>query len=548
MNLELSHQLDIFLQARIPVICINTPIKERIITIKNIYDFSANKGLNLNLWNHGWEIFKNVECPNDKLNFSPIYDTLNSQTQDIFTAFSYLLNCSDSRCFILENIFDSFQENTPFLFQTKIVSQITNVYYELCQKQSLNKILILLTNEVSKMPHSLQELVPIISTPLPEVSEIPGIIQDFLKIQLNKDDISSLGTAASGLNSEEIRSGCALACASLKWEQPLNKQNKLFEYSPTNIRLLTDYLQNYKAERFQSMGLDLISQDGLSEFGGFDLLKKFIDNVKCDFSPKARHANIPLPKGCLLVGPPGTGKTLSARVSAKILDFPLVSVDTSNVAAIGAIYLKQLIQRVEACAPCLLYFDEFDKLFDADHHSGDDKKSKSILGFLLTWLQDKRSPVFVMATLNRLEALPPELTRVGRFDEIFWVGFPQANERKEILTLHLSKFDPRYKHGDPLSEQEWRQILNKTINCTGAELARCVDKAARELFHQNQEIEIGAKELLEQREQIVPLFSRDTDRILAMENKAKHFSQPASSPDTSIFAPSLQSYWGNQLK
>ncbi len=545
MNLELSHQLDIFLQARIPVICINTPIKERITAIKNIYHFSVDQGFNLNLWNHGWEIFKKVEYhQNNQLKFTPISDTSAPQRQDIFTAFTYLLDCSESGCFIVENIFDSFQENTP----SKIVSQIINIYYELCQKQSLNKFLILLTNEVSKMPYSLQELVPIISTPLPKINEIPGIIQDFLKVQLNNDHISSLVTAASGLNAEEIRCGCALAYASLKWEQPLSQQNKLFEHSHTNIRLLSEYLQSYKIERFQSMGLNFIPQEGLSQFGGFDLLKKFIHNVKLDFSSKARTANIPLPKGCLLVGPPGTGKTLSARVSAKILDFPLVSVDTSSVAATGAIYLKQLIQRVEACAPCLLYFDEFDKLFDADHHSGDDKKSKSILGFLLTWLQDKRSPVFVMATLNRLEALPPELTRVGRFDEIFWVGFPQANERKEILTLHLSKFDPRYKHSDPLSEQEWRQILNKTINCTGAELARCVDKAARELFHQNQEIEIGAKELLEQREQIVPLFSRDTDRILAMENKAKHFSQPASSPDTSIFAPSLQSYWGNKLK
>ena len=248
----------------------------------------------------------------------------------------------------------------------------------------------------------------------------------------------------------------------------------------------------------------------------------------------------------MLVGPPGTGKTLSARVSAKILGFPLISVDTAAVAEAGAPYLKRLIQRVEASAPAVFYFDEFDKLFSPHTPTSNDKSSRQILAVLLTWLQDKTSQVFVIATLNRLDALPPELTRVGRFDEIFWVGFPQAIERKEILTLHLSRFDSRYSsNSDPLTNKQWRIILNKTVNCTGAELARIVEKAARDLFHQNKEMLIGLDELLAQREQMVSLYSRDTDRILAMEHRAKYFSQPASSPDTSEFAPSLQSYWGN---
>ena len=186
----------------------------------------------------------------------------------------------------------------------------------------------------------------------------------------------------------------------------------------------------------------------------------------------------------------------------------------------------------------------FDKFFNASVNTGEDKNSRSVLAILLTWLQDKKSKVFVIATLNRLDALPPELTRIGRFDEIFWVGFPQAKERKEILTLHLSRFDPRYKNADPLTPKEWRIILNKTLNLTGAELARCVEKAARDLFHQGKKIVIGLDELLKQREQIVSLFSRDADRILAIENQAKSFSQPASSPDNSEFAPTLQSYWG----
>jgi SpoVK/Ycf46/Vps4 family AAA+-type ATPase len=192
----------------------------------------------------------------------------------------------------------------------------------------------------------------------------------------------------------------------------------------------------------------------------------------------------------------------------------------------------------------VLYFDEFDKLFAASSESGEDSNSRQILGTLLTWLQEKTSATFVVATLNRLDALPPELTRVGRFDEIFYVGFPQAIERKEILMMHLARFDEHYRNNDPLTEKEWRIILNKTLNCTGAELAQMVEKAARALFHQGREMRIGLLELLEQREMMVPLYTRDTDRILAIENRAKYICQPASSLDISEFAPVVTSFWG----
>lgn len=184
-------------------------------------------------------------------------------------------------------------------------------------------------------------------------------------------------------------------------------------------------------------------------------------------------------------------------------------------------------------------------MFTANTISGEDSGSKQILGTLLTWLQDKQSPVFVVATLNRLDALPPELTRVGRFDEIFYVGFPTAIERKQIVTLHASRFDKRYHCPDsPLSESQWRILLGKTVNCTGAELARMVEKAARKLFHQSLPIQIGLQELLVEREAMVPLYVRDTDRILAIENRARYVAQPAAKEDTSIYTPPITTFWG----
>ncbi len=124
------------------------------------------------------------------------------------------------------------------------------------------------------------------------------------------------------------------------------------------------------------------------------------------------------------------------------------------------------------------------------------------------------------------------------------MGFPQAIERKEILIVHLSKFDARYKTDDVLTEKEWRIVLNKTVNCSGAELAQMVLYAARAKFHQGCQMEIGLCELLEQREMMVPLYVRDTDRVLAIANRAKYITQPASSADTSVFAPTITSFWG----
>ncbi|MCV3212397.1 AAA family ATPase [Plectonema radiosum NIES-515] len=192
---------------------------------------------------------------------------------------------------------------------------------------------------------------------------------------------------------------------------------------------------------------------------------------------------------------------------------------------------------------------------DASNESGEDIGSRQVLGTLLTICYRIRKLRWIaIATLNRLDALPPELTRVGRFDEIFYVGFPQAIERKEILMMHLAQLDERYKNDNVLTEKEWRIILNKTVNCTGAELAQMVEKtarcsfraASRSLFYQGREMQIGLGELLEQRSLMVPLYVRDTDRILAIENRAKYICQPASSTDTSEFAPVITSFWGER--
>jgi ATP-dependent 26S proteasome regulatory subunit len=517
--------LNLLMDSGVPIICVNTPVQERMNLLRKIYiECTARKQIPLYLWTMAWGCFKLVKFGlNQKTNFINI----NTQSQILFTSFDYVLNFEESGVFIFENLLSSNITNYH-----QIISHLTNIYFDL-KSSDKGKHLIIMSNDDVQLPQSLNSLIPSISTLLPSFDEISDIIDDILAPcqDFDNSDNSILINASAGLTKEEICLGLKLALNSTQ---------------TTDFNLIIEYLLEYKINCFRSFNLNFIVLPNTPDFGGLDLLKKYIENVKYDFLPQARDANIPLPKGCLLVGPPGTGKTLAANAIAKILTFPLVSVDTAAVIAGGASYLKQLLERVEACAPVVLYFDELDKLFAASNKSGEDISSRQILGTLLTWLQDKTSMVFVVATLNRLDSLPPELTRVGRFDEIFYVGFPQAIERKQILMLHLTRFDARYKHDDVLTEKEWRIILNRTVNCTGAELARMVEKAARALFYQQREMEIGLQELLKQREMMVPLYLRDTDRILAIENRAKYICQPASSLDTSEFAPVITSFWGDR--
>lgn len=532
-------QLNILINSGVPIVCVTASISERMTVIEQIYrECAIKRNLPLYLWNAGWGGFKQVKYDSER---SVSFSTTNSnnlQTRDdgAFAAFDCLLNYEEDGIFIFENLQSLININSTVYtgsYSSKIVSQTINTYYDLKICKQFKYLIILAIDDV-ELPQSLSNLITTLSTSLPAHEVIADFIKEFLPKLIgdfsDDFDLSALVNAASGLTLEEIRSGCAIAV------------NSCQEFHSNTIVL---HLLDYKINRFRAFNLNFVFNPNVPDFGGLDLLKQFIENAKLDFSPQARAANIPLPKGCLLVGPPGTGKTLAAHVSAKILGFPLICMDTAAVASGSATHLKRLLERVEACAPVVLYFDELDKLFAASTPSGEDIDSRRILGMLLTWLQEKQSAVFVVASLNRLDALPPELTRVGRFDEIFYVGFPQAIERKEILMMHLARFDERYRNGgDPLTEKEWRIILNKTINCTGAELARIVEKAARALFYQGREIHIGLSELLEQREMMVPLYVRDTDRILAIENRAKYICQPASTKDSSVFAPAITTYWG----
>jgi SpoVK/Ycf46/Vps4 family AAA+-type ATPase len=202
-------------------------------------------------------------------------------------------------------------------------------------------------------------------------------------------------------------------------------------------------------------------------------LRRWIQQRKAAFDGSAPELDAP--KGLLLLGVQGCGKSLAARAAAGVLGVPLVRLD------FGALYskwhgeseknLRESLSSAEALAPCVLWLDEIEKALSTSSSDGDGGTSRRVLGTFLTWLAEQRSRVFIVATANDITALPPELVRKGRFDEIFFVDLPSPAARVEILGIHAKK------RGITLSDADIQALAARSEGFSGAEIEQAVVSA-----------------------------------------------------------------------
>ncbi|WP_233222606.1 ATP-binding protein, partial [Chroococcidiopsis sp. CCALA 051] len=282
------------------------------------------------------------------------------------------------------------------------------------------------------------------------------------------------------------------------------------------------------------------------KLGGLELMQEAFQKFKVLLSPVAKQYNLRVPKGVMFVGPPGTGKSHAAKVCAQIMGVPLVLVDWGNFRSEGdraEVKLQKLLKLADRLNQIVLYFDDLDKGF-----AGDDDLSRRLAGQLLTWMQERTSDVVVIASVNRMEWLPPELTRAGRFDYIYKVDLPNNGERHAIFKLHAARFDCRFRSGgDPFTEAEWRRLLKATNRCVGAEIQTIVERAAATTFYEmlatgeidencQPQLELTVEALLNERKQMNPLAIREADRVESMRHKADIQGLPSSPIDDSIYA------------
>jgi SpoVK/Ycf46/Vps4 family AAA+-type ATPase len=241
------------------------------------------------------------------------------------------------------------------------------------------------------------------------------------------------------------------------------------------------------------------SEATTADIGGLEELKRWLQQRHMAFGDEAQAYGLPLPRGVLLVGPQGTGKSLTAKAIAHTWAMPLLRLDVGRLFAglVGAseARTREMIQRAEAMAPCVLWIDEIDKGFGGSSRS-DGGTSQRVLATVLTWMAEKTSAVFVVATANGVEALPPELLRKGRFDEIFLLDLPSPGERGAILDLQLRRRRPQ--HQIPL-----QVLVDRTEGFSGAELEQTVIEAMHLAFAEQREF--GESDLIAAASQVVPL-------------------------------------------
>ena len=322
---------------------------------------------------------------------------------------------------------------------------------------------------------------------MPTLKEIACIIVDFTKEMETKIDpevVDELALSFLGLNEFQIHQILNLAYQD---GGCLDKDDK---------RLILREKEQFLKK---SGMLELVRfSDKMDDIGGLENLKEWLQCKEKIFSnmDKALKFGVDVPKGIMIIGMPGCGKSLTAKATAGLFKIPLVRLDVGRLLGkyVGESEgnMRKALHLAEAISPCVLWVDEIEKAFSGVGKNGGSDVTTRLFGQFLTWLQEKENTVFIVATANDISQMPPEFLRKGRFDELFFVDLPNADERRKIIEIHLKK---RKKWNSEFDTCFPEEIIKNTEGFNGADLEAVVKGAIENAFINNRK-EITAGNLL----------------------------------------------------
>lgn len=400
--------LEVLLRSRFTLICVVSFEEESI--IEQVKELCLSTNRKLFLWDHS-DFFRLLVGEGG----API-------AKDPLTALTAMERMQEDSVFLLCDFHQCWNG------QPRVIRKLRNVAREL----KFTRKSIIVTMPAWRIPEELRDDAVVLDFQPPGLAELDDILSRLtsspgVRVNLTPQGREKLLTAALGLSANHARRVFSKALVS---KGGLDERD-------------IDLVNREKKQVIRESGaLEFFSpSETVADVGGLDVLKEWLRTRERAFSREARDYGLPEPKGIALIGIPGTGKSLTAKMIAGLWRLPLIRLD------LGALFgglvgqseenTRRALRLAETVAPCLLWIDEIEKGLSVG--GGDGGTAMRVVGGILSWMQEKSRPVFVVATANNIALLPPELLRRGRVDEVFFLDLPTVRERREIFEVHLRK-------------------------------------------------------------------------------------------------------------
>jgi len=429
---------------------------------------------------------------------------------------------------LLETIYAEGMESNVFLLLKGVDEQLKNprvlaklnmIAEKSCYDKNYNFITIIVSKS-EIVPKELENYISIVDIKSPEQEDIESYIKSYATengVEYNKNDMGELTILLKGLSKLQIH-------------QVLNmlvEKDKKISFNERNKQVVI----KEKGQIIKKSGqLELINfKENIDDIGGLDVLKDWLKN-KSEIFRKLDEAikfGVDVPKGVLLMGMPGCGKSLSVKAAARLFNVPLLRLDIGRLLGkyVGESEhnMREALKMAESISPSILWIDEIEKAFAGiDQSGGASDITKRLFGHFLTWLQEKENTVFVVATANDISSFPPEFLRKGRFDEIFYLNFPNEKEREMIFKIHFKK------RGKDNKNIDYKELAKNTEGFSGADIESVVKESVEELFF-SKEKEISKESIENVVRNTNSISVVMSDKIKALKETLKKYKiKPAS--------------------
>jgi len=481
-------EIDLLIRARYPILYLTTWEEKR--ALDELKALAEKQGKALHVWSQSVGFTTRME------------EESAQKIRDPQTVLEYIIEADDVAIYVLKDYH-------PYIMEPGVVRLMRDAAEAL--KTSYKTLIIV--SPILRIPPELEKDLTVLDYKLPDEEDMRKLLDEMIEavsdnprvhINLSPEEKERLIQAAMGLTAVEAENA---------FSRVLVAKGRLCEED------IEDILEEKKQIVRKSALLEYYEpEDEFDHVGGLELLKDWLLKRGRAFSDMARSYGLPEPRGILLVGVQGCGKSLTAKAVSNLWKLPLIRMDFGRLFSSLVGSSEENVRRAtgvaESIAPCILWIDEIEKGMSGLESSGqsDAGTSSRVFGTFITWLQEKKRPVFVIATANNIELLPPEIMRKGRFDEIFFVDLPNPRERAEIFRIHLGRF------GRDPEKFDIKKLVDASRNFSGSEIREAIISGMYEGYSQKREF--GTDDILHSIEVTIPIARTMAEEIKKLRSWA----------------------------